>query len=211
MADGFTGNNSLQSWIPLPGAGKGRFKILMNQNGNPIDAEKVYIGDKIDHRILNAVLCLQEAEPEKQIMLVTKALNLQAEDYEAGKVKNLDNLLRGIHQITDLPQERLQRIHKQGYIEPERLPEANAINDNFYILKGGNSSVLAYYSLFEKEFRKVEKRLSYGIKPRNAEQTFALDAILNPNIKLVTFQGMAGTGKTLLALAGALKQWRNLK
>lgn len=70
---------------------------------------------------------------------------------------------------------------------------------------------MTYYRLFEKEFRKVEKRLSYGIKPRNTEQTFALDAILNPNIKLVTFQGMAGTGKTLLALAGALEQWRNLK
>lgn len=220
MADGFTGENSLQSWIPLPGEGKGRFKILMNKNGDHIDAEKVYITDKMDHRILNAALYLQEVEPAKQVVLVTKdinlrlkakALNLHAEDYQTGKVKNIDNLLTGIHQIIDLPQARLQLIHKQGYIDLEALPEANPINNNFYILKSNNSSVLACYNPSEKLFKKVEKRASYGIKPRNAEQTFALHAILNPGIKLVALQGVAGTGKTLLALAGALEQRRAFK
>jgi PhoH-like ATPase len=51
----------------------------------------------------------------------------------------------------------------------------------------------------------------YGIKPRNAEQTFAIHAILNPDVKLVTLQGVAGTGKTLLALAGSLEQKREYK
>jgi len=58
---------------------------------------------------------------------------------------------------------------------------------------------------------KVEKRPVYGIKPHNAEQTFAIHALLNPEVRLVTLQGVAGTGKTLLALAGALEQRRNYK
>jgi PhoH-like ATPase len=53
---------------------------------------------------------------------------------------------------------------------------------------------------------RVEKQYTYGIKPRNAEQTFALHAILNPDVRLITIQGVAGTGKTLLALAGSLEQ-----
>ena len=57
----------------------------------------------------------------------------------------------------------------------------------------------------------VEKRAVYGIKPRNAEQAFAIHAIMNPNIKLVSMQGVAGTGKTLIALAAALEQKREFK
>ncbi len=52
----------------------------------------------------------------------------------------------------------------------------------------------------------VEKQLAYGIRPRNAEQTFALDALMDPKIPLVAIEGVAGTGKTLLALAAAVEQ-----
>ncbi|MCK5906762.1 MAG: PhoH family protein, partial [Flavobacteriales bacterium] len=72
-------------------------------------------------------------------------------------------------------------------------------------------SALAYYNPFSKQFEKVDKKMSYGIKPRNAEQAFAIHALLNPDIKLVALQGVAGTGKTLLALAGALEQRREFK
>jgi PhoH-like ATPase len=63
----------------------------------------------------------------------------------------------------------------------------------------------------EDRLDRVEKLNAYGIIPRNAEQAFALHAILNPDIKLLTVQGVAGTGKTLLALAGAIEQRRNFK
>jgi PhoH-like ATPase len=58
---------------------------------------------------------------------------------------------------------------------------------------------------------RVEKTAAYGIRPRNAEQIFALHALMNPEIKLVTLQGVAGTGKTLLALSGALEQKREFR
>jgi PhoH-like ATPase len=71
--------------------------------------------------------------------------------------------------------------------------------------------MLATYNPVLGNMEQVEKRMYYGIKPRNAEQTFALSAILNPDIKLVSLSGVAGTGKTLLALAGSLEQRRNFK
>ena len=71
----------------------------------------------------------------------------------------------------------------------------------FYILKSGKSSGLGFYNAQTSEMELVEKSAYYGIKPRNSEQTFALHAIMNPHIKLVTLTGVAGTGKTLLALA----------
>ena len=63
----------------------------------------------------------------------------------------------------------------------------------------------------KQKFRKVDKNLVYGIKPRNAEQTFAADALTNINIPLVSLTGKAGTGKTLLALASALHVRKNFR
>jgi PhoH-like ATPase len=78
-------------------------------------------------------------------------------------------------------------------------------------LKNGKSSVLAFYNPETEKIERVEKNLAFGIKPRNAEQVFALHALENPHVKLVTIQGVAGTGKTLLALAGALNQKRDYR
>ena len=82
----------------------------------------------------------------------------------------------------------------------------NVTPNGFYILKNGKSSILSYYNPFDRVIERVEKQYVYGVKPRNAEQTFALHALMNPDVKLVTLQGVAGTGKTLLALASALEQ-----
>jgi len=77
-------------------------------------------------------------------------------------------------------------------------------NENF-ILRNGSKSVLATYRAVERTLVRVEKMTTYGISPRNAEQSFALKALTNDDIKLVTLVGAAGTGKTILALAGALE------
>ena len=82
------------------------------------------------------------------------------------------------------------------------IPKSN----HFYVLKSGNKSVLAAYNPKKQLLERVKKVTAFGINPRNSEQAFALDAILNPEIKLVSLQGVAGTGKTLLSLAGALEQ-----
>jgi PhoH-like ATPase len=83
--------------------------------------------------------------------------------------------------------------------------------NHFFILRNGTKSALARYDPASGRLERVTKSPAYGIKPRNAEQTFALHAILDPDIPLVTISGAAGTGKTLLALAGALEQRRQFR
>ncbi|MDZ7612320.1 MAG: PhoH family protein [Flavobacteriaceae bacterium] len=83
---------------------------------------------------------------------------------------------------------------------------AQKLANGYYILNNCTNSVLTRYNGKTDEIEKVEKKYVYGIKPKNAEQTFGLDALLNDDIKLVALQGVAGTGKTLLALASALEQ-----
>ncbi len=219
--DKISADNTLQNWINLNGPKKGKFKVVMNTEHITIDAQKVYVGNKMDHKILNAALSLSEEEKDKRVILVTKdinlrlkakALNMVAEDYETGKVKDLSSLFTGKHQVDDVRPEIVDELFKATKIDAELVEEIeNPIPNHFYILKSAKSSMLSYYNPFENVFEKVEKRATYGVKPRNAEQTFALHAIMNPEIKLVTLQGVAGTGKTLLALAGSIEQRRNFK
>ncbi len=79
-------------------------------------------------------------------------------------------------------------------------------SNQYFVLKNGATSVLVWSDPFNNVIRRIEKENAFGIEPRNAEQTFSLHALLNPDIKLVSLSGKAGTGKTLLALAAALKQ-----
>ncbi|MDZ7771396.1 MAG: PhoH family protein [Balneolaceae bacterium] len=87
----------------------------------------------------------------------------------------------------------------------------NRAATDFFILKNHSSSALGYYNARTECIEPVKRTTAYGVKPRNAEQTFALQAIMNPENLLVTVTGAAGTGKTLIALAGALEQRRNYR
>jgi len=103
-------------------------------------------------------------------------------------------------------------LYEKGYCEPkDLLGETEAWKNHYYIFRSGKKSALAYFNPLNGMLEHVEKRSVYGVKPRNAEQTFAIHAALKPEIKLVSIQGVAGTGKTLLALAAALEQKREYK
>jgi len=218
--DTLSGKFTIQDWIPLEGKGKGKFKVIMNPTPTHIDAMQVFNDRKADHQILNAAIKLQEDYPDAKVALVTKdinlrlkakALNVNAEDYETGKVKDVGNLFSGKGLIEGVSADALESIFKNGSIPYQEATKKRPINNSYHILRNGKSSTLAYFNPLEETFEKLEKRSMYGIMPRNAEQTFALHAILNPDIKLVSLQGVAGTGKTLLALAGAIEQRRNFK
>ena len=103
-------------------------------------------------------------------------------------------------------------LYDKGYCPPaDVLGKEKPMKNHYYILKSGKKSVLAFYNSANGMVEQVEKRNAYGIKPRNAEQAFAIHAVLKPEIKLVSMQGVAGTGKTLIALAAALEQKREYK
>jgi PhoH-like ATPase len=212
--DKVSGENMLQNWIKLEGTGRGSFKVLMNTRSE-IDAEKIFDERKADHRILNSALALQQEEPDRKVIMVTKdinlrlkakALNLPAEDYETGKIKDVNSLYTGKTILKDVPAAVITELYDVGFCEVEKVMPKKPYKNHFFILKSDRNSVLACYNPNEDRLEKVDKRAVYGIRPRNAEQTFAIHAILNPEIRLITIQGVAGTGKTLLALASALEQ-----
>jgi PhoH-like ATPase len=80
--------------------------------------------------------------------------------------------------------------------------------NQYLVMKNGSLSALAHHNRLAGTLERVTKRAAYGIEPRNAEQIFALDALMRPEVQLLTMTGRAGTGKTLLALAAALEQRR---
>ena len=217
MVDKLSENFTLTDWIPLDGPDKGKLKVIMNTQ-NKIDAEKIFGEVKNDHKIINCALSMQEEAKDKKVILVTKdvnlrlkakSLNLQSEDYETGKIKNLDNLYKGRSLVEDITTEIVNEIYKDNAISRDKVFAEKPYANHYFILKNHKNSVLTYYHPSEDRLEKVDKMTAYGIKPRNAEQTFALHALLNPEIKLVTIQGVAGTGKTLLALAAAIEQKRS--
>ena len=220
MIDQLSSDHMLDHWIPLNGKSKGKFKVLMTSDSK-VDAEDVFDQANADHKILNAALKLQQETKGRKVILVTKdinlrlkakALNLNAEDYETGKIKNVNSLYTGKTTLDKINVELINELYEEGLFSSDKIKEDIELSANkYYILKSPKNSVLAYYNPINRSIEKVEKKNAYGIKPRNAEQTFALHAILNPEVRLVTIRGVAGTGKTLLALAGALEQRRSFK
>lgn len=216
--DKISGRNTLKDWVNINGKGHGMFKIEMNQNAS-VDAERVFGERKADHRILNCALHLAEANPTKKVVLVTKdinlrikakSLNLNAEDYETGKIQNTNELYTGISTEEKFPITGMNELYeKDATALPATLKKKSPVANHYYILKNGQKSVLGYYNPKTTKLERIKKETAFRITPRNAEQSFALDAIMRPDIRLVTIQGVAGTGKTLLSLAGALEQRRN--
>jgi PhoH-like ATPase len=187
----------------------------MEYNPKTIDAEKIYAQGKNDHKIINAALFLKEQEPKNDVVLVTKDINLRikakalgvlAEDYETGKVDADDITSTSSSTIEGIDSDVIREIFTRGWAAENGLLKDKKINNGYYILKNGKSSTLAFYNQQTNQVERIEKEFIYGIKPKNAEQAFAFHALLNNNVKLVALQGVAGTGKTLLALAAALEQ-----
>lgn len=211
--DKMSQGNALTHWIPMGNGSHSRFTVIMDESSK-MDAEAIFNGKKADHKILNAAMHMREAHPDRKVILVSKdvnlrlkarSLNLQAEDYETGKIKNVDGLYKGITRAELDDSEPIDDLHQHNVIPANRILDGMPAANHYYILKNHKSSILAYYNPTTQNLEKVEKRSAFGIKPKNAEQAFAMHALLNDDVKLVTIQGVAGTGKTLLALACALE------
>jgi PhoH-like ATPase len=216
--DEFAKNNLISHWLPLEGENKGHFKVIIDKKIHA-DAEDIFGNDKMDNRILNSALSIQYDNPDKKVILVSKdiclrlkakALDLHAEDYETGKIKNLEALYTGKAIINKIDDKVLTAFAKNGTLSADSV-EGELQNNNFYILHGKRKSAPAFYNGQTQQLEEVVEQPVFNINPKNIEQSFAIHALLNPNIKLVSIQGNAGTGKTLLALASALEQRKNFR
>ncbi|MBP7166556.1 MAG: PhoH family protein [Bacteroidia bacterium] len=215
--DRLSDSYSLQDWIPLNGPTKGKFKVLMQEKSSTIDADQVFGERKADHRIINAALSIQEQNPHRKVVLVSKdinlrlkarSLNLASEDYETGKVKDIKDLYTGKSVIENTTKKVIDKLYQDGWCNWKEIVKVRPLKNHYYILrsKTESGSALAYYNPFTDRIERVQKEPAAGIRPRNAEQAFAIHSVLNPNILLSTVMGVAGSGKTLLALASALEQ-----
>ena len=190
-----------------------------------IEARKVkatFSTKKPDHYILAATEYVENKHTGVATILVTKDVNLRmkaralgfmSEDYINDKVHNIDYFDREYETITTGHSELIDQIYssREG-VAADELEIGQALRPNeCFVLKSDKNSVLARYHPFTKTIRKVVKSKNFGIEPRNAEQSFAFDVLNDPAIKLVALTGKAGTGKTLLALASALRQLSDYK
>ena len=215
ILDRLSQEHSLQDWIPVENGMEGQLRVIMDADCSEGHASSVFAEHTNDHKILDAALCLQAKEPESKVILVSKdinlrlkakALNLPAEDYQTGKVKDNRHMYTGRTTLEGVDSEVIRRMYLDGNSRKISALGDDRQHNHFYILKDGSASAMGFFNESKRNIERVDKSYAYGIKPRNAEQAFALHAIQNPDINLVTICGVAGTGKTLLALAGALEQ-----
>lgn len=170
-----------------------------------------YAPDRNRHRILSSAFCLKEAgaavillskDPVTKILAET--IGIETQSYKSHR-EQYENIPKGVH-VRESPKTQIDQFYLDGQLP---LPEGDIYPNEYFILKGeGNSSAICRADLKKKALVPLSKNIHeiWGIKPRNVEQKCAMDLLLRDDIKLVTFVGQAGTGKTLLALAAGLRK-----
>lgn len=213
--DALSGDSLFDGGIQI-GPGLGKLSIKLEQHFHP-DLALNFSPNTPDHHILNVAYQYARSHPDEQVILVTKdgnfrmkakAVGLLAEDYTTDHVKDISRLYTGRRIVEDAPDAMIDQMYRPPYeVDVTGLACADELLPNEYlILRNGKKSALAVYHAANQTLKHIEKFPAYGITPRNAEQTFALDALLNEDVYLVSLSGKAGTGKTLLALAAALER-----
>ena len=210
MLDGFRGEGSLSKGVDLPNGGK--LKIAFHKDG----LVEGFAKDSVDNRILALAASIQKSQPKNATILVSKDINLRikadaigvmAEDYETDRVFITD-LYTGMVDLT-ISAEKMTAFRAKGefildsgrqYFPNEFCTLTDEANPKKAALTKVDATGTKLIPIMDC------REGVWGIKPRNREQHFALDALLDDRVKLVTLMGKAGTGKTLIAMAAGLKR-----
>lgn len=221
--DSITGNEIFNGGVSL-GRGKGKVRIVITKGINK-EIQEIFREDNVDHRVLSAAYeASKKSLGKTKVILVSKDVNLRmkakaigipAEDYTTDRIPNIEELYSGKAVIENFDDDILQKLYQPPYEVPAkqilRKIKTEAVPNKFFIMRNSNRSVLTVLDQEMEKFKRIDKEIVYGIKSRNAEQTFAVNALCNPDIPLVTLTGKAGTGKTLIALACALHVRKNYR
>ena len=218
--DTLSGDKLLNGGVRI---GRGLGKINVRLEGSfHADLRDSFSRDKPDHHILNTAYQIAQEERGRAVILVSKDVNLRmkakslglpAQDYKSDQVQDLSELYHGRRTIEDTNDEIIDALYAlpYGFSASDLKVETPLTSNEYLILRNERKSALGIYDAASESIKRVDKVTAYGITPRNAEQTFALDALLNTDVHLVTISGKAGTGKTLLALAAALQKRKNYR
>ena len=198
------------------GEGKGKLYVITHQEW-PEEMNKAFIEKKPDHIILACAISIAKKFPKQQTILVTKDINLRmkaramgciAEDYISDKVENTDVFEKEYETFNNVDADLIDRLYseKQGITADDFNFKDDITANECFVMKSSRASILARHVAESNIIRRVNKTRCFGIEPRNAEQTFAMDLLTDKHIQLIAITGKAGTGETLLALAAALSQ-----
>jgi PhoH-like ATPase len=214
MLDGLRGEGRLSEGVRLPNGGK--LRIVFPKSGQEKNGHAVFSDNTVDNRILSLAAGIQKAQPKNPTILVSKdinlrikadALGLQAEDYETDRV-HIKDLYTGMVELRVSP-DKLASFRANSELE---LNDGKKYFPNeFCTLADETNPKKAALTKVDATGTKLIPIIDcregvWGIKPRNREQHYAFDALLDDRVKLVTLMGKAGTGKTLLAMAAGLKR-----
>lgn len=216
--DALSGDKLFNDGVRI-GDNLGKLSIRFEKEFHPV-LESSFPKHGPDHIILNIAYKLAEANPKTQVILVTKDVNLRmkaksvglmAQDYKTDHVRDISTLYAGHRTIDYVSPEIIDQLYQEPFeIDVDQVsPEHGLTPNEFLIIRHEKKSVLGYYDGFSKLIRRIGKTTAYGIASRNAEQAFALSALMNDDIRLITITGKAGTGKTLLSLAASLESRKN--
>jgi len=167
-----------------------------------------------DEKILHVAKLSGSILVTKDISLrtIAKASSVEVQDYENENLTQPSKLYKGYRTVRGLTKGVIDTIYSEGFLDKiEQVKDP--VPNEYFTLKAGKQSALCQYSKEEDKYLLIQSQSVFGITPRNAEQIFALDALTDPNIPLVTMTGKAGTGKTLIALVAALslkKEYRKI-
>ena len=208
----------LAEGVPLPSGGE--LRVALGAHDVPTALRNAH---SADNQILGTALKIRESS-QLPTILVTKdvnlriradALGLRAEDYDVEQI-TIEELYSG-HVELMVSGAAIATFYQDGKLPLEALKEAadawpHAVFNNEYLLlrnkEGGTQTALGRVDVTQGHLLPIRKLREgcWGIRPRNKEQHFALDLLLNDDVKLVTLVGKAGTGKTLLAIAAGLQK-----
>lgn len=216
------------------GKGLGTLRVEIN-HPFPLELQGSFKDDIQDHRILAVAIWVKNQNPQRFVALVTKDVNLRmkaralgmvAQDYLTDRIeeKHIEKNEKRVQVINNLPKNLVERVASGGITVDEvryKKQPANQLYKFRYEVQSGADQkdnakrrqayeyLLARFDAPTNSIVPVKPCTAYGIQPRNSEQVFAMDALMNPQVQLISLTGTAGTGKTLLALAAALEQADN--
>ena len=202
------------------GDGKGKLFIVAG-NGYPEAISAVFPEKTPDHRILADTYNIGKLKKTSKTILISKDINLRmkalslgilAEDYINDKVTDLNAFEKNHEVYETVAPELIDRMYANGGILLDEFDFKSDVEpQECFVLRSSRSSVLARYQPQSGKVIRIEKTRSFGIEPRNAEQAFAMNVLLDDEVKLVALTGKSGTGKTLIALAAALQKNESYK
>ena len=223
ILDELTGDQLFEDGVSI-GKNKGKIRVIVGKDWHP-GLGFLSTEDTPDHRILNVAMWLKEDNKKStELIIVSKDTNLRmkakslgipAQDYTTDKVESVEKIYTGVRMIEGMETEFIDALYNSnnGVALDDTIGINGANPNENFILRNNHKSALATYESKEKQLLRVSKQQVFGIMPRNAEQSFAVNALINQNLQLITLSGKAGTGKTLLALAAALeirKEYRQI-